>query len=162
MILANEREQMCVDPTLVVGLGGSGVLTCQWLHALVEELFGEIPPFLKIVAFDSDVQETEGPSQIPDADFFNLFEHLNLSTIIRDFKQNPRFHKKLSWIGDMPLDATMADRGCQGLSRLGRVVFFEKNVGHGFQASSEGLVFVSKNGGIVDRDEDAWGITFLE
>lgn len=44
----------------------------------------------------------------------------------------------------------------------GDKVFFERNVGHGFNVSEEGLAFISRNGGIVDADPDSWDIEFLE
>lgn len=44
----------------------------------------------------------------------------------------------------------------------GDKVFFERNVGHGFDVSEEGLAFISRNGGIVDTNPDSWDIEFLE
>lgn len=41
----------------------------------------------------------------------------------------------------------------------GDIVFFEKEIPHGFKAGREGLVFISRNGGIVD-DSRAWDIDF--
>ena len=41
----------------------------------------------------------------------------------------------------------------------GEVVFFEKDVPHGFEALDSGLVFVSRNGGIVD-EEAQWDMNF--
>jgi quercetin dioxygenase-like cupin family protein len=41
----------------------------------------------------------------------------------------------------------------------GQVVFFEKNVPHGFEALDGGLVFVSRNGGIVDETKP-WDMHF--
>lgn len=43
----------------------------------------------------------------------------------------------------------------------GEVVFFEKHIRHGFEALDGGLVFVSRNGGIVD-EEGAWDVAFAE
>lgn len=40
------------------------------------------------------------------------------------------------------------------------VVFFEKRVMHGFRASDRGLLFISRNGGIVDEKPEQWDITF--
>jgi hypothetical protein len=124
-ITHDRKTTIFVDPTLIVGLGGTGALICQWVYHLMKGLFGTVPPFVKMAVFDSDVQEEGGPCNIPDADFFNLFEDLTLSEVLRDFKRQRKFHPHLEWLGDMSLDSTMADRGCQGLSRLGRVVFFE-------------------------------------
>jgi quercetin dioxygenase-like cupin family protein len=42
----------------------------------------------------------------------------------------------------------------------GDVVFFERDVNHGFVASDRGMVFVSNNGGIVVQDSGAWDMTF--
>lgn len=41
----------------------------------------------------------------------------------------------------------------------GDIVFFEKNVSHGFDALESGLSFVSRNGGIVDQ-HGTWDIRF--
>jgi len=38
----------------------------------------------------------------------------------------------------------------------GYLVFFEADKPHGFLAGSEGLSFISVNGGIVDEDTDHW------
>jgi quercetin dioxygenase-like cupin family protein len=52
---------------------------------------------------------------------------------------------------EQQLDGRMVSRG--------DAVFFEKNVAHGFEASEEGLVFVSRNGGIVDARGN-WDLNF--
>jgi quercetin dioxygenase-like cupin family protein len=41
----------------------------------------------------------------------------------------------------------------------GDIVFFERNVMHGFEALEEGLTFVSRNGGIAD-DDGTWDMRF--
>ena len=46
------------------------------------------------------------------------------------------------------------------LVHRGDVVFFERDVNHGFVASEGGMAFVSNNGGIVVRDSGAWDIAF--
>lgn len=79
--------------------------------------------------------------------------------------------------GDIPLhthtvDATMIildgaatvlseDGGLRGQSvSRGDVVCFEKNKRHGFKASGTGLLFLSRNGGIVGEPGRAWDIDF--
>lgn len=42
----------------------------------------------------------------------------------------------------------------------GDVVFFERDVDHGFVAMSAGMAFVSHNGGIVAIDHANWDIAF--
>ncbi|MBT6761849.1 hypothetical protein HOA92_02315 [archaeon] len=39
-------------------------------------------------------------------------------------------------------------------------VYFEANVAHGFAAGKNGLTFVSRNGGIVDKVQENWDIKF--
>ncbi len=112
-------------PTLIVGLGGTGVLIAQWTYHLIHELFGTIPPFIKFLGLDTDAQEEGGPGLLPRSDFINLLDGFCLGEVLRDRHGNPRFHQHLSWLGDMKLDAAIADRGAQGVSRIGRVVFFE-------------------------------------
>jgi quercetin dioxygenase-like cupin family protein len=41
----------------------------------------------------------------------------------------------------------------------GDVVCFERDIDHGFKASAKGLVFISRNGGIVDEGGD-WDMMF--
>jgi quercetin dioxygenase-like cupin family protein len=43
---------------------------------------------------------------------------------------------------------------------VGMEVFFEKDKAHGFRAGTNGLTFVSRNGGIVDNNEKSWDISF--
>ena len=54
------------------------------------------------------------------------------------------------------------DRG-QVLNRetvhQGDIVHFHAGMRHGFRASSQGLTFLSINGGIVDQDPDAWDLS---
>src|SRR5205823_5276781 len=102
------------------------VLICQWAYYLIHTLLGGIPPFIKFVAFDTDVQETEGSKhKLPASDFFDLFADIDLGLVVRDFKRFPALHPHLHWLSDMTLDSALVGRGCQGLSRLGRVVLFE-------------------------------------
>jgi len=79
--------------------------------------------------------------------------------------------------GDIPLhshtvDATMiilnggatvlsedGDLNGRRISR-GDVVFFEKNRRHGFKALESGLLFLSRNGGIVGEPGRPWDIDF--
>lgn len=42
----------------------------------------------------------------------------------------------------------------------GKVVFFERHVLHGFEAGPDGLLFISKNGGIVSSRGEPWDIEF--
>jgi len=44
--------------------------------------------------------------------------------------------------------------------RRGNVVFFEREILHGFEAGLDGLVFISRNGGIVAESEQEWDIDF--
>jgi quercetin dioxygenase-like cupin family protein len=44
----------------------------------------------------------------------------------------------------------------------GDVVFFEKNRMHGFKASDSGLLFLSRNGGIVGKAGRPWDISFAQ
>ena len=54
-----------------------------------------------------------------------------------------------------------SDPGLDGqVVRRGDLVFFERNVDHGFKASVGGLTFLSRNGGIVTRNEEGWDICF--
>ncbi len=114
-----------VRPTLIVGAGGTGVLILRRTYSLIKELLGAIPPFIKFLAFDTAAQEECDAEELPAADFFNLRRHLELGEVVRDFNRAPSLHPHLAWLRDTQLDSAIASNGCQGFSRLGRVVFFE-------------------------------------
>ena len=116
-----------VRPTLIVGLGGTGSLICQWTHYLIREVFGTIPDFVKFLVLDSDAMEEGGPVQgsFPASDFYNVFEDVHLGDVVRDFDEHQEYHPYLKWLQKLDLQSAVTERGCQGISRLGRVVFFE-------------------------------------
>jgi hypothetical protein len=119
--------KVSVRPTLIVGVGGTGTMVCQEVHRLLSEegFAGGMPPFIRVAAIDTDAQEEGSSHLLPEEDFFNLFEDMELGAIIRDFDEHQEFHPHLDWLKGMQLDAGTAGCGCQGLNRLGRVVFFE-------------------------------------
>jgi hypothetical protein len=114
-----------VRPTLLIGVGGTGTYIVQWTYTLIRRLLGAVPPFIKFLALDTDAQEEGKADKLPPQDFFNLFHHFELGEVIRDFERAPSLHAHLSWLKGMRLDPAVVSRGCQGLSRLGRIVFFE-------------------------------------
>jgi hypothetical protein len=119
------RSPIEVRPTLLIGVGGTGTYIVQWAYTLIRQLLGTVPPFIKFLALDTDAQEEGKADKLPPQDFFNLFHHFELGEVIRDFKRAPSLHAHLHWLKGMRLDPTVVSRGCQGLSRLGRIVFFE-------------------------------------
>jgi hypothetical protein len=114
-----------VRPTLVVGLGGTGVLVCQWAEHYIRELFGHIPSFIRFLKLDTDASDDGGPPEGALADFINLFHFLDVGEVVRDNASYPEFHPHLDWMRGFREDATFADYGCQGIPRLGRLVFYE-------------------------------------
>ena len=123
------RNRVMVRPTLIVGLGGTGVLISEWLQHYIRELLGHIPRFVRFLNLDSDIVE-QGAARPPNAnesDFINLLDHMDMGAVVRDVKKHGRWvlHPHLAWLRDFPLDSSFADRGCQGIPRLGRVVFSE-------------------------------------
>jgi|GEM_PF-477984 len=117
-----------VRPTLIVGLGGTGVLVCQWLEKYIRDLFdGRIPPFIRFLKLDTDALEEGGPPDASLADFYNLFQDLDVGAVVRDCARYPELHPHLDWFSPLrdKLDAVFADYGCQGIPRLGRLVFTE-------------------------------------
>lgn len=122
------NDVIYVRPTLIVGLGGTGVLAMKWVNYLMRQVFGSIPPFVRLLAIDSDVpEEDDGPPLVfPQADFLNLFDYVHLRDVIRDAESRPKLHPHLSdWLNSLDLPSAVVERGCQGLPRLGRVLFFE-------------------------------------
>ncbi len=114
-----------VRPTLIVGLGGTGVLICQWVEHYIRELLGYVPPFIRFLKLDTDASDDGGPPEGLMSDFINLFHYLDVGEVVRDNVTYPEFHAHLDWMRGFREDATFADYGCQGIPRLGRLVFFE-------------------------------------
>jgi hypothetical protein len=114
-----------VRPTLIVGLGGTGVLICQWVEHYIRELLGYVPPFVRFLKLDTDASDEGGPPEGILSDFINLFHYLDVGEVVRDNASYPEFHPHLDWMRGFREDATFADYGCQGIPRLGRLVFFE-------------------------------------
>ena len=114
-----------VRPTLIVGLGGTGVLVCQWVEHYIRELLGYVPPFIRFLKLDTDASDEGGPPEGILSDFINLFHYLDVGEVVRDNATYPEFHAHLDWMRGFREDATFADYGCQGIPRLGRLVFFE-------------------------------------
>lgn len=114
-----------VRPTLIVGLGGTGVLICQWVEHYIRELLGYVPPFVRFLKLDTDASDEGGPPEGIRSDFINLFHYLDVGEVVRDNASYPEFHAHLDWMRGFREDATFADYGCQGIPRLGRLVFFE-------------------------------------
>jgi hypothetical protein len=119
------NNPIVVRPTLIVGLGGTGVLVCQWAEHYIRELFGHIPSFIRFLKLDTDAADDGGPPEGGMSDFINLFHFIDVGEIVRDNASYPEFHPHLDWMRGFREDATFADYGCQGIPRLGRLVFFE-------------------------------------
>ena len=68
------HQGMKYRPTLIIGLGGVGTNVAKhafkWIRALTNQ--EKLPPFIKILGFDTDTQEEWGPSLVHDVQFFNL------------------------------------------------------------------------------------------
>ncbi len=114
-----------VRPTLIVGLGGTGVLICQWVEHYIRELLGYVPPFIRFLKLDTDASDEGGPPEGIMSDFINLFHYVDVGEVVRDNASFPEFHAHLDWMRGFREDATFADYGCQGIPRLGRLAFFE-------------------------------------
>jgi len=119
------NSPIVVRPTLIVGLGGTGVLVCQWAEHYIRELFGHVPSFIRFLKLDTDACDDGGPPEGILSDFINLFHYVDVGEVVRDNASYPEFHPHLDWMRGFREDATFADYGCQGIPRLGRLVFFE-------------------------------------
>ena len=124
--MAMTEKPVEVRPTLVVGLGGTGVLVCCWLEHYIRKLTGgSVPPFIRFLKLDTDAVEEGGPLGGGLADFVNLFHYLDLGEVVRDARRHPALHPHLDWLRELKLNAAFAEYGCKGIPRLGRVVFME-------------------------------------
>ena len=119
------NSPIMVRPTLIVGLGGTGVLICQWVEKYIKDLLGFVPPFIRFLKLDTDAMEEGGPADTNQSDFINLFHYMDVGDVVRDYDAHPEFHPHLDWLRTFRLDASFADYGCQGIPRLGRLVFVE-------------------------------------
>jgi len=119
------NNPIMVRPTLIVGLGGTGVLVCQWAEDYIRKIFNCVPSFIRFLKLDTDVLEEGGPLSASRADFINLFHYIDAGEVVRDYAAHPEFHPHLDWLKGLNLDASFADYGCKGIPRLGRVVFAE-------------------------------------
>lgn len=119
------NSPIVVRPTLIVGLGGTGVLVCQWAEHYIRELFGHVPSFIRFLKLDTDASDEGGPPEGILSDFINLFHYVDVGEVVRDNASYPEFHPHLDWMRGFREDATFADYGCQGIPRLGRLAFFE-------------------------------------
>ena len=54
------NNPIVVRPTLIVGLGGTGVLVCQWAEHYIRELFGYVPSFIRFLKLDTDAADEGG------------------------------------------------------------------------------------------------------
>ncbi|MBM4029163.1 MAG: hypothetical protein FJ280_27760, partial [Planctomycetes bacterium] len=95
------------------------------LGGLLRELFGYVPSFIRFLKLDTDASDDGGPPEGILADFINLFHYIDVGEVVRDNARFPEFHPHLDWMRGFREDATFADYGCQGIPRLGRLVFFE-------------------------------------
>ncbi len=119
------NSPIMVRPTLIVGLGGTGVLICRWVEKYIKDLLGFVPPFIRFLKLDTDAMEEGGPADSSQSDFINLFHYMDVGEVVRDYAAHPEFHPHLDWLRTFRLDAAFADYGCQGIPRLGRLVFVE-------------------------------------
>lgn len=64
---------------------------------------------------------------------------------------------------DVLFDPRELDANGQVLNRetvhQGDIVYFHAGMQHGFRASSQGLKFISVNGGIIDKEPNTWDIS---
>lgn len=106
-------------------MGGTGVLICRWVERYIKDLLGFVPPFIRFLKLDTDAMEEGGPADSSQSDFINLFHYMDVGEVVRDYDAHPEFHPHLEWLRTFRLDAAFADYGCQGIPRLGRLVFVE-------------------------------------
>lgn len=130
MVIRNTKEfiserPVMVRPTLIVGLGGTGILMCRWVEQYIRELLGNVPSFIRFLKLDTDALEEGGPTTAGQSDFINLFHYMDMGAVVRDYHANPHLHPHLDWLRGLRLDAAFADYGCQGIPRLGRLAFAE-------------------------------------
>lgn len=121
-----EREQM--QPTLLIGLGGTGKIILTRLKARFLEHFGRVPPRVKLLLFDIDpaveVASLDGSEVTLSSDEFVDLGNVPVGDIKRTMRDGgyPEFQ---SWFDkDVSLAEDNLRRGGQMNRQLGRIALF--------------------------------------
>lgn len=115
-----------VKPTLIIGLGGSGVRACHYTRQFIQQHVGPTGGLVRYLCFDTDLHPDEfglGSGPVDDFEFTDLLAELDLGRVVRSVIDNPMSYPHASWLQGIRLNAASADRGAQGIPRLGRLVF---------------------------------------
>jgi hypothetical protein len=124
-----EAEEEEFQPTLVIGLGGTGKKVVTRLKTRFIERFGSIPERVRLMVFDIDVKEerdTLGEVEIvlvPGEEMIDLGD-VPAGDIIQEVKRN-RYPEMRDWFWpDVPLQEANLRRGGQQNRQLGRLAFY--------------------------------------
>lgn len=111
---------------MIVGLGGTGELICRWAEESIRGLLDCVPPFIRFLKLDTDLPESGCAVAATQTDFYNLLLDMDVGEVVRDWEQYPQQHEHLDWLKGFRMDSAFSDYGCQGIPRLGRLVFAER------------------------------------
>jgi hypothetical protein len=117
------------QPTLIIGLGGTGKKVVTRLKTRFFERFGKMPPTVRLMALDIDIKEekdTLGEREIallPGEELIDLGD-VPAGDIIHEIKRN-RYPELRDWFQpDVPLLEVTLRRGGQQNRQLGRLALF--------------------------------------
>ena len=116
---------LAVRPTLVLGLGGTGVLACRWVEEYVRRRVGHVPPFLRFLQLDTDVPVWGGPPNASTADHLNLLKGRDLAAVCLDYAAHPTRHPHLAWMRHEGLEWGIRNNMHMPGPHLGRLAFVE-------------------------------------
>jgi Tubulin like len=119
-------QQAPLTPTLVIGLGGTGVQVVRRVKGSLQQYFadrnlGTVPPIMRFLAIDSvPLTNPTGETELDRNEYVYLGQ-VDGGLVV----SNPRFHPEIAswWDGDRNAPGHI-DNGCGQMRDVGRLVFF--------------------------------------
>ena len=151
-----EREEL--QPTLIVGLGGTGKMVLARLKARYVETFGDVPQTIKLMALDIDVKEEKGhvgEQEIvlePGEEFIDIGD-VPAGDIINKLRSRPGSMPELrGWFNsDVLLQEKNLRRGGQQNRQLGRLALFWHLRTKGLKNRFESAIMQLRQQGLLAR-----------
>ncbi len=120
-----------IQPTMIVGLGGSGKKILTRLKTRFLKDFGEVPDNVRLVSFDIDPYEEvdtlgeQGVRLTPNEEFFDI-GNVPAGDIVRQIRSKKEVYPELrTWLDpEIPLQESNLRRGGQQNRQLGRLALF--------------------------------------
>lgn len=100
-------DQQMLRPALIVGLGGTGRLVLTHLKALFIQLHGQVPPGVRLVAFDTardavSVSVSNSPVRLEENEEFHYIGQVPVAGIVKHFGLHDTIAKRLPQLPRLP------------------------------------------------------------